>query len=158
MGTAGGPDIGALAFLNALIFVNMLAQSVVFVAGLACVLYLVVPPIRPIGLLACVQIVAYSACAIMLMNVSVLGAMVFVRESLAMGAAASVVMGAALIASPAIVLAGVLSLLTAWRIAYAVPRAGFALWPLKPAAGMILFLFITLLFPLTACLLLLTVS
>jgi hypothetical protein len=36
VGTAGGPNVGALAFLNALVFFNMIVSGIILLASVVC--------------------------------------------------------------------------------------------------------------------------
>ncbi len=137
MGTAGGPNVGALAFLNALLFVNLVAQGIVVIATLTNVLFLIVRPARVTALLTSVQVIAYSTFFTVVLNVLAIVASVGVFERLSTKTVFEAIVFAGLWSAPAVTMACVSTGLSAWRLAHASPPSRIRLWPLQQPAEFI---------------------
>jgi hypothetical protein len=135
VGTAGGPNVGALAFLNALVFFNMIASGIILLASVVCMVILTLRPVRASAIRAAFQVVFYPSCLTTLVNgvAAIASSVRFARPS--DGVILESLWFTAFFSSPAIIMAGLVTALSAWRIAYSVPVARLRLWPIEGAAG-----------------------
>jgi hypothetical protein len=137
VGTVGGPNVGALAFLNALLFVNLLAQGIIVIATLTNAFFLVVRPPHASALLTSVQVIAYSTFLTVGVNVLAIVASVGMFERFSTNAVFGAILFAGLLSAPAVALACVSTGLSAWRLAHTSPPSRIRLWPLQQAAEFI---------------------